>query len=89
MTDKTPDHPEPRRKISPEALARFLEALSPDMEAAGHLYLRLHKKLINFFRMKGVSDPESAADETIDLAAVKILAGQVVPNVEKIGRAHV
>jgi hypothetical protein len=33
--------------------------------------------------MKGVSDPVSAADETIDRAALKIAAGVVVPDVDK------
>lgn len=33
--------------------------------------------------MKGISEPEYAADETIDRAAVKLLAGNTVPDVER------
>ncbi len=69
--------------MNPELFARFLELLSPDTEEAGRLYTGLQKKLNGFFIMKGVSDPLSAADETIDRAALKIGAGAVVPNVDK------
>jgi hypothetical protein len=66
-----------------EALARFLESMSPDAEEAGRLYIRLHEKLVGFFNMKGISDPASAADETIDRAARKIVAGADVPDAAK------
>src|SRR5436309_3407983 len=63
--------------------ARFLERLAPDPEEADRRFMRLHKKLTGFFRLKGISDPESAADDTIDRAVIKIAAGAVVPDVEK------
>ena len=63
-----------------EALERFLKLLSPDIEEAGRCYTALQEKLIHFFRLKGVSDPVSAADETLDRAALKIDAGAVVPD---------
>jgi hypothetical protein len=66
-----------------EMFARFLTLLAPDMEEAGRRYTRLHKKLTGFFRMRGISDPESAAHETIDRAVIKIAAGAIVPDVEK------
>lgn len=69
--------------MSPEEFARFLECLSPDTEEAGRHYTRLHKNLVSFFVMKGISDPMSAADETIDRAAVKICGGTPVPDVSK------
>jgi DNA-directed RNA polymerase specialized sigma24 family protein len=69
--------------MSPEEFARFLEHLSPDAEEAGRLYTRLHKKLVGFFHLKGVSEPGMAADETLDRAAVKICAGTPVPDVTK------
>lgn len=69
--------------MSPEDFARFLQSLSSDTEEAGRLYTRLHKKLIGFFAFKGVSDPMTAADEAIDRAAVKIVAGTTVPDVNK------
>ena len=60
-----------------------MKFLSPDAEESGRLYTRLHKKLIGFFSMKGLSDPVSAADETIDRAMLKIDAGAVVSDVGK------
>ncbi len=69
--------------MNPEVFARFLQLLSPDTEEAGRCYTRLHKKLIGFFSMKGLSDPVSAADEAIDRAVLKIDAGAVVPDVDK------
>lgn len=69
--------------VNREALERFLKLLSPDIEEAGRCYTALQEKLIHFFRLKGVSDPVSAADETLDRAALKIDAGAVVPDVPK------
>ena len=69
--------------MSPEDFARVLALLSPDTEEAGRLYARLHSKLTGFFTFKGISDPLSAADETIDRAILKIRAGTVIPDLEK------
>jgi DNA-directed RNA polymerase specialized sigma24 family protein len=69
--------------MSPDDFARFLECLSPDSEEAGRHYTRLHKKLVSFFVMRGISDPMDAADETIDRATVKICGGTPVPDVDK------
>jgi hypothetical protein len=69
--------------VNSEDFARFLQLLSPDGEEAGRLYRDLQSKLIGFFSMKGASDPGNAADETIDRAVAKIVAGAVVPDVGK------
>jgi hypothetical protein len=69
--------------MSPEDFAQFLQRLSPDAEEAGRLYTRLHKRLVGLFRLKGISDPGTAADDAIDRAAVKIIAGAPVPDVDK------
>ena len=66
-----------------EEFPRLLEALSPDVEEAARLYTRLHKRLVGFFRLRGVSDPGEAADETLDRAAIKIAHGAPVPDVGK------
>lgn len=67
--------------MKPEEFPRLLEALSTDVEEAARLYTGLHKRLAAFFRLKGVSDPGEAADETLDRAAIKIAAGAPVPDV--------
>lgn len=83
MTDPTPDTPPGRRDVSPEAFALFLKRLSPDGEEAARIYTRLHQKLINFFRMRGLSDPGDAADDTLDRAAARIAEGTPVPDADK------
>jgi len=69
--------------MSPEEFARFLEHLSPDAEEAGHLYTCLQKRLIGFFKLKGISQADKATDDTLDRAVVKICAGTPVPDVSK------
>lgn len=69
--------------MSSEDFARILALLSPDHEEAGRRYTRLHNRLTGFFSMKGISDPLTAADETIDRAVLKIGAGAIVPDVDR------
>lgn len=83
MTDSPTDNSNNSQTAGSDAFARFLEFLSPDAEEAGRRYTRLHKRLVGFFSMKGVSDPVSAADETIDRAILKITAGTPVPDADK------
>jgi hypothetical protein len=83
MTDSPRENSQNRQTAGREAFACFLQSLSPDMEEAGLRYTRLHERLTGFFTMKGISDPASAADETIDRAATKIAAGTPVPDTDK------
>jgi len=83
MADSNGTDSNTRQKLNQEDLALFLKLLSPDPEASGRRYTSLHQKLTAFFTMKGVSDPISAADETIDRAVSKIGGGAVVPDVDK------
>jgi len=83
MAEPPQNHSRNRQNLSPEVFARFLEFLSPDPEEAGRIYTLLHKKLVGFFSLKGISDPVSAADETIDRAIIKMNAGTPVPDVTK------
>lgn len=69
--------------MSPEDFDRILTLLSSDPEEAARLYAILHSKLAGFFRMKGISDPEAAADETIDRAVVKLAAGASIPDIAR------
>lgn len=80
MTDTTQNETRTRRAVKPEEFARLLEALSMDGEEAARLYTRLHKRLAGFFRLRGVSDPGEAADETLDRAAIRIADGAPVPD---------
>ena len=83
MADSPRIEPTAPQQVTPEMFARFLEHLAPDPEEAGHRFTRLHKRLTGFFRMNGISDPESAAHETIDRATLKIATGAVVPDAER------
>jgi hypothetical protein len=81
MTNPIEDNSKTPHNESAEAFKRFLESLSLDTEEAGRRYMRLHEKLVGFFNMKGISDADGAADETIDRAVIKIAAGTPVPDV--------
>jgi DNA-directed RNA polymerase specialized sigma24 family protein len=83
MADYPQNNIHNRHIVSSGDLARFLEIFSPDVEEACRCYTRLHEKLVGFFNMKGISDPVSAADETLDRAIIKINAGTPVPDVGK------
>lgn len=83
MTNPTGDTSKTLQDVEREAFASFLRLLSPDIEEAGRLYQQLRKKLEGFFNLRGISDPLSAADETIDRAVAKIAAGALVPDVNK------
>ena len=70
-----------RPAVDSDAFSAFLTLLANDPEEAGRQYTRLHHKLVGFFSLKGLSDPDFAADEAIDRAIVKIKAGVPVPDV--------
>jgi DNA-directed RNA polymerase specialized sigma24 family protein len=72
--------------MTPEEFARFLQRLAPDTEEAGRLYIRMHERLVGLFKLKGISDPGDAADETIERASQLLEAGRTAPDVEKFCR---
>ena len=86
MTDFHRDNSKDRQNVNEEVFARFLKYLSPDTEEACRLYECLHKMLTLYCRMRGDSDPEIAANVTIDRAALKISAGAVVPDIDRYCR---
>lgn len=62
----------------------LLHALCPDdPDEAGRLYLRLHQKLEGFFRLKGMYDPVTDADDTFDRAEEKLAKGHDIPDIKK------
>ena len=54
------------KDLTSESFAKLLGALSADEAEAAPLYTKLHESLVNFFKLKGISAPDRAADETID-----------------------
>ena len=80
--------PEPDARAMPEPdateapltyLLNFID--KDDPEKAGHIYTKLHRKLTNYFQMRGDNDPENAANITLDRAGVRIKGGAVVPDI--------
>jgi hypothetical protein len=64
--------------------ASLLAFLCPDdPDEASRRYLRLHQKLAGYFRLKGMSDPVSDADDALDRAGEKIVKGQDIPDIDR------
>jgi DNA-directed RNA polymerase specialized sigma24 family protein len=64
--------------------ASLLTFICPDdPDEASRRYLRLHQKLAGYFRLKGMSDPVSDADDALDRAAEKIVKGQDIPDIDR------
>lgn len=62
----------------------LLDALcADDRDEAIRLYLRLHEKLESYFRLKGMYDPLTDADETFTRAEAKLEKGQDIPDIRK------
>jgi DNA-directed RNA polymerase specialized sigma24 family protein len=58
--------------LTSESLRKLLEALSENEPEAVARFKKLNDSLIRFFELKGVSDADKAADETIDRVAEKL-----------------
>ena len=65
------------KDLTSESFAKLLKALSSNGAEAAGLYTKLHKSLVRFFQLKGISEPDKAADETIDRVAEKINSQEV------------
>jgi DNA-directed RNA polymerase specialized sigma24 family protein len=68
--------------MTKEGLDAFLASLDADRERAGEQYEQIRRKLLTFFRGRGVTNAEDAADETIDRVAKKLPEGEVIHNVK-------
>jgi DNA-directed RNA polymerase specialized sigma24 family protein len=68
--------------LTPEEFDKLLIRLDADREQAGVQYNHLHGKLVNYFRFKGLSSPEDAADETLDRVGAKLWGGEEIRDVE-------
>ena len=81
MPESAPDVLPAQPKAGPETFASFLQCLHADSAQAGREYTRLRDKLRGFFELRGDSDPDTAADETLDRAASKLAGGVNAPHI--------
>lgn len=68
------------RGLTQGAFDRLLRVLDDDRERAGERYEQLRRRLLLFFRARGVPHPEERADETLTVAAARLDKGEVVQN---------
>ena len=71
------------KNLTVESLNRLLAEFSADERQAAAAYTNLRDSLIRFFELKGDSEPESAADETLDRTAAKVAANTPIDNLTK------
>jgi hypothetical protein len=84
MANNSADNLNGHEGVTRESFAALLEALCPgDREEGTRRYLNLQQKLAGFFRMKGTSDPDKDADDTLDRAGKKIIEGVDIPEVDR------
>jgi DNA-directed RNA polymerase specialized sigma24 family protein len=70
-----------------QALATFLDQLTPGSEGVGARYERLRERLVMLFRCRGCAMPEDLADETIDRVGRRLVEGVVLTRGDIIGYA--
>lgn len=63
---------------SGEAWGHLLALFGGDDDSAAAEYERVRARLCDFFRFKGMSDPEGLADRTIDRVARKLATGETL-----------
>lgn len=62
------------------SLQKLLEICSSNQDEAGVAYNELRNSLVRFFQIKGDSDPDEAADLTLDRVALKISKDTPIEN---------
>ena len=67
--------------LSAEAFDRLLGSLDANREKAAVRYERLRQKLTAFFDWRGLSDPETAVDETFDRVARRLSQGEPIEHI--------
>lgn len=63
------------------ALLHFLDPEDPD--EANNKYLRLQRKLVGYFNLKGMFDPITDAEDALQRAGKKILEGVPIPDIDR------
>jgi hypothetical protein len=66
-----------------ESFRALLAFFSSDPDEATRHYLQLHQKLAGYFRVRGMSDPDSDADDTLERAGQKIIQGVEIPEIDR------
>ena len=61
-----------REPPNKEAFDKLLRWLDPDLDKAAKRYQALHLRIIRIFASKGCYDPEELADQSFNVAALKI-----------------
>lgn len=61
---------------------RFLYFLDPDRDRAGERYEFLRQSLLRFFSANRSTDPETRADEVLDVLKRKVAAGEAIQKIE-------
>jgi DNA-directed RNA polymerase specialized sigma24 family protein len=68
------------KPLTSESLKKLLDAFSSDKDEAAVAYTKLRDSLVRYFQLKGISEADEAADETIDRVAEKIKQGINIDN---------
>ena len=72
------------QEVNAHPFTALLAFLGPeDTDEANNHYLRLHNKLAGYFRLKGMSDPITDADDALERAGKKILEGVPIPDIDR------
>ena len=71
------------KHLTSESLNLLLAEFSEDERQAAVAYTTLRDSLVRFFALKGDSEPEAAADETLDRTALKVAANTPIDDITK------
>lgn len=61
--------------LTPASFDSLLACLGPDSESAAQAYLEVRRALFTFFALRGATDPDDLADETINRVARRLSEG--------------
>ena len=71
------------KNLTSESLNLLLARFSEDKRQAAAAYTALRDSLVRFFEIKGDSEPEAAADATLDRTALKVAADTPIDDIRK------
>ena len=71
------------KNLTSESFNLLLAKFSEDERQAAAVYTALRDSLVRFFEIKGDSEPEAAADATLDRTALKVAADTPIDDIRK------